>query len=168
MHTFTKIGLGTFILGASLGAFGCSAASDDEGTAPSVDTTASTQEELTSRCTVRGNPPVTTGCSDGQTCSVIACTKSVPPTCFGTCQPPPTPAPAPIPSGCEGAFNCLCGTPTCVEGEWTCVGDCRPTPKVSKGGAGCEGAFNCLCGTAACVDGEWTCIGDCKSPTSPL
>jgi hypothetical protein len=158
MHIFIKVGLAAFVLGASLGASGCSAAGDDERTTPSVDTTATAREELSSRCTVRGNPPVTTGCTGGQTCSVIACTNSVPPTCFGTCKPPP-----PVPNGCEGAFNCLCGTPTCVDGEWTCVGDCRPTPKST----GCEGAFNCLCGTAACVDGEWTCIGDCKSPTPP-
>jgi hypothetical protein len=32
-------------------------------------------------------------------------------------------------SGCEGAFNCLCGTAACVDGEWTCIGDCKsPTP----------------------------------------
>lgn len=40
-----------------------------------------------SRCTISGDPLVTTGCADGKTCILIACTNSVPPTCFGTCAP---------------------------------------------------------------------------------
>lgn len=40
-----------------------------------------------SRCTISGDPPVTTGCADGKTCVPISCTNSVPPTCFGTCAP---------------------------------------------------------------------------------
>jgi hypothetical protein len=39
------------------------------------------------RCTISGDPPVTTGCAAGQTCLPISCTNSIPPTCFGTCAP---------------------------------------------------------------------------------
>jgi hypothetical protein len=39
------------------------------------------------RCTISGQPPATTGCADGETCVPIACTQSIPPTCFGTCAP---------------------------------------------------------------------------------
>src|SRR6185503_2423613 len=109
--------------------------------------TGAVSEALGQRCTVRGNPPVTTGCNSGESCAVVACTNTVPPTCFGTCrqeQPPPK-----NPT-CEGAFNCLCGTPTCVDGEWTCVGSCRPgggpvAAAARPSNDGCEGAFDCLC-----------------------
>jgi hypothetical protein len=117
MHMFTKIGFGTLALGVSLAAFGCSGATDDEGQ-DHVDTTA---QALGQRCTVRGG--VTTGCGTGETCAVVACTNSIPPTCWGTCQ---SKAPPPAKGGCEGAFNCLCGTPACVNGEWTCIGNCGP------------------------------------------
>jgi hypothetical protein len=38
-------------------------------------------------CTISGDPPVTTGCVDGETCVPLACTNSIPPTCFGSCAP---------------------------------------------------------------------------------
>jgi RHS repeat-associated protein len=31
--------------------------------------------------------------------------------------------------GCTGMFDCLCGTPTCVDGEWTCTGCNEPPPE---------------------------------------
>ena len=39
------------------------------------------------RCTISGDPPVTTGCAEGESCVPLACTNSIPPTCFGTCAP---------------------------------------------------------------------------------
>jgi len=27
--------------------------------------------------------------------------------------------------GCVGSYNCLCGTPVCVNGRWRCQGDCK-------------------------------------------
>jgi hypothetical protein len=115
MHTLTKVGLNVAVLGLVLAAIGCSAAEGDE------DSTGTGTQAVT-RCTVRGNPPVTTGCAEGETCAVAACTNSIPATCWGTCQAKP---PVKAPKACEGAFNCLCGAPTCVDGEWTCIGDCK-------------------------------------------
>src|SRR5262249_27712360 len=115
MHIVRKICLGTTL--ALTAGFGCSAAPDgnDESTAMS------TEAIGLPRCTVRGNPPVTTGCQEDQFCSVNACTNSIPLICFGVCQPKRSLLKL---VECIGAFNCLCGTPTCVDGEWTCVGDC--------------------------------------------
>jgi hypothetical protein len=154
MHTLVKVGFTAVALGALLASFGCSAADVDEGS------TGTAEEALGQRCRVTGNPPVTTGCEAGEFCSVVACTHSIPPTCTGTCRvakPPP-------PKSCTGAFNCLCGTPACVDGEWTCIGSCGdkgPVSSLPNPKDGCTGAFNCLCGTPACVEGEWTCIGNC-------
>ena len=39
------------------------------------------------RCTIAGDPPVTSGCAAAQRCIPISCTNSIPPTCFGTCAP---------------------------------------------------------------------------------
>lgn len=82
---------------------------------------ASDSSALAKRCTVRGNPPLTSGCEAGETCRVEACTNSIPPSCWGTCQPSRVILP---PGKCEGSFACLCGTPVCVDGEWTCRGNC--------------------------------------------
>src|SRR5215471_3481830 len=103
--------LSVAFLGLACGAalFGCGAASDDTPTtSTSVDQALSTG----ARCTVRGN--VTTGCASGETCKLQACTNSIPPSCFGICQPAPAPS-----QKCEGAFNCLCGTPVCIDGVWS-------------------------------------------------
>lgn len=158
MHIFTKVGLGSLALGISTAVVGCSGASDGTDQTAATDQTATTTEALGQRCTVSGNPRVTTGCQAGQTCGIVACTNSVPPTCWGTCQGRPAPKPT---QQCEGAFNCLCGTPTCIDGEWTCVGSCGGGGEAPQPTKKCEGAFNCLCGTATCVDGDWTCVGDC-------
>jgi hypothetical protein len=72
---------------------------------------------------VRGNPPVTAGCAQGESCSLVACTNSIPPSCWGTCQVAKR-LPAPKEQGCSGSFACLCGTAACVKGEWTCIGNC--------------------------------------------
>jgi hypothetical protein len=101
-------------------ASGCSAESGAEQT--SAEETTSQSAALLHRCTVRGEPPVTIGCDAGESCRVIACTESIPPSCWGTCQAKPTI------SKCTGAFNCLCGTPVCVDGEWTCQGSCGGDP----------------------------------------
>ena len=114
MHTLAKIGFTAVALGALLASLGCSAADIDD------ESTETTAEALGQRCRVAGDPPVTTGCAADEFCSVVACTNSIPPMCTGTCRaakPPPK-------DGCTGAFNCLCGTPACVEGEWTCIGNC--------------------------------------------
>jgi hypothetical protein len=154
MRTLFKIGLTAVAFSALLASLGCSAADVDEG---STETTA---QALGERCTVTRDPPYD-NCPVGSFCSLSACTNSIPPTCTGTCRP----VDPPVKSECTGAFNCLCGTPTCVDGEWTCVGSCgdgERIPSVAK--PRCTGAFNCLCGTPACIDGEWTCIGSCGGP----
>jgi hypothetical protein len=102
-------------LAVVLAASGCSSASTSE------ETTA-TSDALTKRCTQQGDPPVTSGCDSDQTCRLVACTNSIPPSCWGTCQ---TKVKLPI-EKCSGSFACLCGTPTCIDGEWTCVGNCGP------------------------------------------
>jgi hypothetical protein len=100
-----KVGLG-ILLAALLGA--CGGTSADEPQAPEVESqalsgrctvvlcptgtvcnpkTGSCEGSRGGRCTVSGDPPVTTGCADGATCVPLACTNSVPPTCFGTCAP---------------------------------------------------------------------------------
>lgn len=105
--------------GAAL-SFGCSAANDEAST---TEQSATVNQSIGTgaRCTVRGG--VTSGCADGETCKLQACTNSIPPSCFGICQPAPTPS-----KKCEGAFNCLCGTPVCIDGEWTCQGNCGGDP----------------------------------------
>jgi hypothetical protein len=114
----------------TLGASGCSLDSGDPAGNESGRTESGAGEEATNvatealtavgqRCTVRGNPPVTTGCNDGDYCRIEASTNSIPPSCWGTCAGTVKPL-----SKCTGAFNCLCGTPVCVGGEWTCEGDC--------------------------------------------
>ncbi len=121
MHTFTKLGLEAAALGVLVALVGCSSASDD------VESTATSTQALGQRCTVRGNPAVTTGCGDGESCSLVACTSSIPPSCWGTCRvntPPPVSKSAEPPEGCSGSFACLCGTAACVDGEWTCIGSC--------------------------------------------
>ena len=123
MHIFMKIALGT--VGAALAMLGCSGASDDTAQTVPSDQTETTTQALGQRCTVSGNPAVTTGCTNGESCTLVACTNSVPPTCWGTCRGPSFPKPV-SPPGCTGAFNCLCGTPACVDGEWTCIGSCGP------------------------------------------
>jgi hypothetical protein len=159
MHNLVKLGVTAVALGAWLGSLGCSAADMEEASAES------TAQALGQRCRVSGNPPVTSGCGADEFCSVVACTHSIPPTCTGTCGAAKPPPPK---GGCTGAFNCLCGTPACVDDEWTCIGSCgdkgpvsSPVPPPKED---CTGAFNCLCGTPACVDGEWTCIGNCGDP----
>ncbi len=114
MHNLVKLGFTAVALGALLASLGCSSADSDEGSAET------TTQALGQRCRVTGNPPVTSGCETDEICAVVACTNSIPPTCTGTCRaakPPPK-------GGCTGAFNCLCGTPACVAGEWTCIGSC--------------------------------------------
>jgi hypothetical protein len=120
-HAFTTMGRTALALGVLIPALGCSAASEDE----SLDT--STQA-VGQRCTVRGSPPVTTGCGQSEYCSVVACTNSIPPSCWGTCKVTKLPPP-PKEEGCTGSFACLCGTAACVDGEWTCIGNCgSPIP----------------------------------------
>lgn len=40
---------------------------------------------ISARCTISGDPPVTSGCAEGEQCRPYACTNSIPPTCIGTC-----------------------------------------------------------------------------------
>lgn len=122
MNGWTKrIGF-VFSVGVMSLVAGCASASGDaEVQSTNGDAEArSTSAALAARCTVQGSPPVTSGCAAQQYCRIEACTNSIPPSCFGSCQ-----SRAPI-SKCSGAFNCLCGTPTCINGEWTCVGNCGP------------------------------------------
>lgn len=114
-----RISLNGSVIGLSLTALvvvsGCSAESgSEESSAQSA--------ALGQRCTVRGEPRVTSGCNTGESCQVIACTQTIPLFCWGTCQAKPTF------KKCTGAFNCLCGTPVCVDGEWACQGSCGGDP----------------------------------------
>jgi hypothetical protein len=121
LRPFSMIGRSALAFGVALSVLGCSAANDDE----SLDTRT---QAVAQRCTVRGNPRVTTGCAQNEYCSVVACTNSIPPSCWGTCQVAKW-VPAPKEEACSGSFACLCGTPACVDGEWTCIGHCgSPDP----------------------------------------
>jgi hypothetical protein len=105
--------VGALLIGAVLqAAVGCTVAADSEEAA-APEGTLETEESLVAagpRCTVSGDPPVTQGCGAGETCRIVACTNSIPPSCWGTC----------VPSGClYGVAKDCCGNLVC-----------RPGPKV--------------------------------------
>ena len=66
---------------------GCGSAGDEGQDVADVD---QRDDALAAKCKIAGDPPVTTGCKASQTCLPYACTNSVPPTCYGTCQDAPS------------------------------------------------------------------------------
>jgi hypothetical protein len=75
------------------------------------------------RCTISGDPPVTTGCADRNACVPLSCTNSMPPTCFGTCALASLGAPSPA-SAAKRTENVVlppvgstCETVLCSEGS---------------------------------------------------
>lgn len=66
------------------------------------------------RCSIKGEPPVTTGCSEEEVCVPYVCTHSIPPTCAGTCQVVEEAKPRrcdvtgdpPVTTGCEAYETC--------------------------------------------------------------
>jgi len=42
-------------------------------------------------------------------------------------------------SGCSGSISCLCGTPTCVNGDWRCPNSCGTGGSAAQGGTSTGG-----------------------------
>jgi hypothetical protein len=75
-HVLSLIALALLLFAA-----GCTAS--DAGTGTQDESLGATG----ARCTVRGDPPVTRGCEEGEVCIPEVCTASIPPSCAGHCGP---------------------------------------------------------------------------------
>ncbi len=104
--SWSRAWIGMCLVGAGLlAAAGCSVdTGSEEATAVEVEQSVVIGGR---RCTVTGDPAVTQGCGENETCRLVACTESIPPSCFGTCAP----------SACEyGVGRDCCGNLACRQG----------------------------------------------------
>jgi hypothetical protein len=102
----------------------------------------STEEGLTvggARCTISGDPPVQTGCAEGQSCIPEACTNSIPPSCVGHCGSGFPLGPA---VECQSDADCHAVADYC-HGGCDCVAT-SSARKAPRGGLRCPDPVACL------------------------
>jgi hypothetical protein len=114
------------------------------------------------RCTIRGRPPVQTGCAQGESCIVEACTNSIPPSCVGHCGTtrflPPVGVPdagISAPAGeCESDADCRAVADYC-HGGCDCVATTARKVPAARRGRGCPDPVACL--VDPCIGRTATC-----------